>query len=90
MRAQSRERAGPGCDAPAEQQRLARLFHDMRGPLNVVIGMTDLLVRGEVDPGSTQHMEFLRDILESGQRLLELVDGASRSVGKAPPRGPIE
>lgn len=84
MRVNSGEPDGRGSDTPTEPQRLARLFHDMRGPLNIVIGMTDLLVRGEVPAGSAQQMEFLRDILGAGQRLLDLVDAASRFVGNAP------
>jgi len=52
--------------------------------------MGDLLVRGEVDPASPQHMEFLRDILQAGQRLLELVDGAARVVGDIASSGRTE
>jgi signal transduction histidine kinase len=90
MRANSAEGDRADGDALTEQQCLARLFHDMRGPLNIVIGMSDLLVRGEVDPGSPQHMEFLRDILQSGQRLLQLVDGASCLMGNAAASGRTE
>jgi signal transduction histidine kinase len=90
MRANSGEGDRAGGDTLTEQQCLARLFHDMRGPLNIVIGMGDLLVRGEVDPASPQHMEFLRDILQAGQRLLQLVDGAARVVGNVAPSGRTE
>jgi signal transduction histidine kinase len=90
MRGNSGEGDRAGGDALAEQHCLARLFHDMRGPLNIVIGMSDLLVRGEVDPASPQHMEFLRDILQAGQRLLQLVDGASRVVSNVAASGRSE
>ena len=81
IRANSGEEDERRGDAPIGPQHLARLFHDMRAPLNIVIGMTDLLVQGQVEPGSAQQMEFLYDILNAGQRLLNLVDGASRLVG---------
>ena len=90
MRANSGEGDRVGGDALTDQQCLARLFHDMRGPLNIVIGMSDLLVRGEVDPASPQHLEFLRDILQAGQRLLRLVDGASCVVDNVAPSGRTE
>ena len=66
-----------------ENDSLRRLFHDMRTPLNVVIGMTDLLLRGEVAPGSPQHDEFLGDILGAGRRLLELVNTFSTAASGA-------
>jgi K+-sensing histidine kinase KdpD len=89
-RANSGQGSGRRGEEPLDPPYLARLFHDMRGPLNIVIGMTDLLVREQVEPGSAQHAEFLRDILNAGQRLLQLIDGASRLVGKGSPSGRVE
>jgi len=80
------EGEGGVADPAAQRKRMRRLFHDMRGPLNVVIGMTELLVNGEVDPSSPQHREFLNDVLAAGRRLLALVNDVSTSV-EADPEG---
>jgi len=72
----------PGSDGQSvERERLLRLFHDMRTPLNVIVGWADLLVRGEVDSVSPQQLEILRDILEAGRQLVNLVDGFPMDAG---------
>jgi PAS domain S-box-containing protein len=53
------------------------LSHELRTPLNAIIGFSDLLCRGKVGAISAKQQEFLRDILSSGRRLLELVDDMS-------------
>jgi len=61
----------------AEGQGLRRLFHDMRTPLNIIIGWADLMARGEVDPVTPQQREILGYILEAGQQMQTLVERAS-------------
>ena len=57
---------------------LANMSHELRTPLNSIIGFTELLHDGEVDPGSPEHHEFLGDILKSGRHLLQLIGHVQR------------
>jgi CheY-like chemotaxis protein len=50
------------------------MSHELRTPLNAIIGFAELLYDGQVDPMSTQHKEFLGDILTSGRHLLQLIN----------------
>jgi PAS domain S-box-containing protein len=53
---------------------LANMSHELRTPLNAIIGFAELLHDGRVEPASTQHREFLGDILASGRHLLQLIN----------------
>jgi signal transduction histidine kinase len=53
---------------------LANMSHELRTPLNAILGFAELLHDGVVDPASPQHREFLGDILNSGQHLLQLIN----------------
>jgi signal transduction histidine kinase len=53
---------------------LANMSHELRTPLNAIIGFAELLHDGQVPAGSTQHKEFLGDILASGKHLLQLIN----------------
>jgi PAS domain S-box-containing protein len=53
---------------------LANMSHELRTPLNAILGFAELLHDGVVDPTSPQHREFLGDILNSGQHLLQLIN----------------
>lgn len=53
---------------------LANMSHELRTPLNAIIGFAELLYDGAVDPNSSQHKEFLGDILTSGRHLLQLIN----------------
>ncbi len=56
----------------AKTQLLSRVSHELRTPLNAVLGFGQLL---ESDPGlAERHRAWTRQILASGQHLLELVD----------------
>lgn len=70
---------------PDDAKRIARLLHDLRTPLNVILGMAELLATGQVTPDSPQHAEFLDDILEAGRRMLRLIEDVSprRDPGSA-------
>ena len=52
---------------------LPRLTHDLRAPLNGVLGFAKLLHDGKAGPLADQQKEFVADVLESGQELLKVV-----------------
>lgn len=62
--------------APHEQtealaELTARISHDLRTPLNAVIGFSELMSRETFGPlGSSQYQEYAKHIRESGQSLL--------------------
>ena len=62
---------------------LANVSHEIRTPINGVIGMTELLLRSELDPRQERHA---RALLNSGQALLlqvnDLLDFARLESGK--------
>ena len=55
---------------------LANLSHELRAPLNTILGFADVLVSGTVPPESPKGEHFLRNIQASGQHLLQLIDDA--------------
>jgi signal transduction histidine kinase len=52
---------------------LAKLTHDLRSPLNGVLGFGKLLHDGKAGALSEQQREVLADILEGGKALLSVV-----------------
>ena len=52
---------------------LAKLTHDLRSPLNGVLGFGKLLHDGKAGALSEQQREVVADILEGGQALLRVV-----------------
>ncbi|HWM85547.1 MAG TPA: PAS domain S-box protein, partial [Kofleriaceae bacterium] len=53
---------------------LANMSHELRTPLNAIIGFAELMHRGKVGPVSSEHREYLGDILTSSKHLLKLVN----------------
>ena len=53
---------------------LANMSHELRTPLNAVIGFAQLLADDKVGPVTSDQRECLRDILTSGQHLLQLIN----------------
>src|SRR5262245_31535228 len=50
------------------------MSHELRTPLNAVIGFSEVLSDGLFGEINDKHAEYLRDILESGQHLLSLIN----------------
>lgn len=50
---------------------MAMVSHEMRTPLNGVVGFTDLLLTSDLEPGQREEIEMIRS---SGQSLISLVD----------------
>jgi PAS domain S-box-containing protein len=53
---------------------LANMSHELRTPLNAIIGFAELMHKGKVGPVSSQHHEYLGDILSSSKHLLQLIN----------------
>jgi two-component system cell cycle sensor histidine kinase PleC len=57
-----------------KSQFLARMSHELRTPLNSIIGFSQLMHDGAGGPLSTDHKDFLEDVLASSSQLLQLVN----------------
>lgn len=53
---------------------IANLNHELRTPLNAIIGYSDLLMDGSTEMGEQDVSEALREIYQSGQSLLEVIN----------------
>jgi PAS domain S-box-containing protein len=53
---------------------LANMSHELRTPLNGIIGLAQLMHDGKVGSMSTDHKEYLGDILTSATHLLQLIN----------------
>ena len=53
---------------------VASMAHDLRSPLNSIIGFSSLLREHKVDPASPEHDEFLDHVLASARELLQLIN----------------
>jgi signal transduction histidine kinase len=53
---------------------LANMSHELRTPLNAIIGFSEVLAERMFGDVNDKQAEFLRDILESGQHLLSLIN----------------
>ncbi|HET8934892.1 MAG TPA: PAS domain-containing sensor histidine kinase [Polyangiales bacterium] len=58
----------------AKAEFLANMSHELRSPLNVIIGFAKLMYRGRVGTVSDPQREYLGDILDSAEHLLQLVN----------------
>jgi PAS domain S-box-containing protein len=53
---------------------LANMSHELRTPLNAIIGFSEIMHDGKVGAISSEHKEFLGDILTSAKHLLQLIN----------------
>ena len=53
---------------------LANMSHELRTPLNAIIGFSEIMHDGVVGEVSSEHKEFLADILTSAKHLLQLIN----------------
>jgi signal transduction histidine kinase len=53
---------------------LANMSHELRTPLNAIIGFAELMHDGKVGPVSSDHKEYLGDVLGSARHLLQLIN----------------
>ena len=63
---------------------IARLTHDLRAPLNGVLGFAKLLHNGKAGPLSDKQREFAADVLESGHALLKVVQQLEEEGRRSP------
>jgi signal transduction histidine kinase len=59
--------------AHSREERARRLAHDLKTPLNGIIGFAQLMHNGKTGPLSAQQLEFLSDILTSARQLCDLI-----------------
>lgn len=60
---------------------IMNISHELRIPLNSVIGFSDLLLEGAFGPLNTRQSKYVNNILLSGENLLEIVDNL-RDISK--------
>jgi signal transduction histidine kinase len=53
---------------------LANMSHELRTPLNAIIAMSDILLEQYFGPLNERQADYLKDIHESGQHLLSLIN----------------
>jgi signal transduction histidine kinase/ActR/RegA family two-component response regulator len=64
---------------------LAMMSHEIRTPLNALLGMTHLVLGGELPPGQRERMEIMRGTLDSAVVLLNnLLDLSKIEAGRLP------
>ena len=58
----------------AKSEFLANMSHELRTPLTAVIGFSEIIKDGMAGPVTDEQKEYLADIMESGQHLLDLIN----------------
>ena len=58
----------------AKSEFLATMSHELRTPLNAVIGFSDVITSEAFGPGNAKYRDYAKDINESGQHLLSLIN----------------
>jgi two-component system, cell cycle sensor histidine kinase PleC len=59
----------------AKSKFLANMSHELRTPLNAIIGFSEIMESGLFGPlGADKYVEYSRDIRESGEYLLEVIN----------------
>ena len=58
----------------AKSEFLANMSHELRTPLTAIIGFSEVLLREMAGPLNERQKEYARDIYESGEHLLSLIN----------------
>ncbi|HXS07442.1 MAG TPA: MHYT domain-containing protein [Rhizomicrobium sp.] len=58
----------------AKSAFLAAMSHELRTPLNAIIGFSDFMLMGEASLSSAKREEYVREIRNSGNHLLSLIN----------------
>ncbi|HEX6840781.1 MAG TPA: HAMP domain-containing sensor histidine kinase, partial [Stellaceae bacterium] len=71
----------------AKSEFLAMMSHELRTPLNAIIGFSEVMHDGVFGPLPARYLEYLKDINDSGQHLLQIIsdilDMSKLDAGKA-------
>jgi signal transduction histidine kinase len=59
---------------PAKTESMSRIYHDLRTPLNVIIGFAELMLDEVPGQINKEQRQCLNDILNSARRLLNLIN----------------
>lgn len=59
----------------AKSTFLATLSHELRTPLNTINGYAEMMESGMMGPIDTRYVSYARDIRESGEHLLSIING---------------
>ncbi|HEX7967172.1 MAG TPA: ATP-binding protein [Stellaceae bacterium] len=57
----------------AKSEFLAMMSHELRTPLNAIIGFSDVMREGTFGPMPVRYQEYLKDINDSGNHLLQII-----------------
>ncbi|WP_257166521.1 PAS domain S-box protein [Bradyrhizobium sp. SRS-191] len=61
--------------ANAKADMLARISHEVRAPLNAIIGFAEVMIGERFGTlGNTRYAEYMKDIRASGERVVSLID----------------
>ena len=63
------------------EDELRALVHDLRTPLTLVSGFSDLLIRRADDLPAPERDEYVRRIADAAREMRELLDRAGRDAG---------
>jgi len=63
------------------EDELRTLVHDLRTPLTLVAGFSDLLVRRADDLPAPERDEYVRRIADAAREMRELLDRVGREAG---------
>jgi signal transduction histidine kinase len=65
-----------------DQEFLFKTFHDMRNPLHAILGYSSLVLRKTRELIPEKHQENLEKVIESAEKLKEMVDQLVNSYRK--------
>ena len=65
----------------ASEDALRALVHDLRTPLTLVAGFSELLVRRADDLPAPERDEYVRRIADAAREMRELLDRVDREAG---------